>query len=190
MPTPQVTYIAEKNLLIRRGLELLLREQGLPISDTLQNASAVLLDWSYKDTRPLLSQARSRNLLSVVFARPMTPGLATYLVNLDVSVVLGEDDDLARLAAALSEPEPLRLGPDLAGPVNEILIERGKLTALSPREVEVLGLAGDHDTEEIAYRLDISPWTVRNHIQNIMTKLEATTRTDLMDRARNLGYVD
>ena len=50
---------------------------------------------------------------------------------------------------------------------------------LTPREVEVLGMmAAGHVTPEIAARLDISVMTARNHIQNILDKLEVHSKAE------------
>jgi DNA-binding CsgD family transcriptional regulator len=53
-----------------------------------------------------------------------------------------------------------------------------KLTA---REVEVLGmLAAGHATPDIAFRLHISTVTARNHIQNILEKLEVHSKAEVV----------
>lgn len=50
---------------------------------------------------------------------------------------------------------------------------------LTPREVEVIGmLAAGHTTPEIASRLQISTLTARNHIQNILEKLEVHSKAE------------
>jgi DNA-binding NarL/FixJ family response regulator len=50
---------------------------------------------------------------------------------------------------------------------------------LTPREVEVLGmLAAGRSTPEIAERLHISALTARNHIQNILEKLEVHSKAE------------
>lgn len=50
---------------------------------------------------------------------------------------------------------------------------------LTEREVEVLGmLAAGHATPEIADRLHISTLTARNHIQNILDKLEVHSKAE------------
>ena len=50
---------------------------------------------------------------------------------------------------------------------------------LTPREVEVLGmLAGGRPTPEIAERLHISTLTARNHVQNILEKLEVHSKAE------------
>jgi DNA-binding CsgD family transcriptional regulator/PAS domain-containing protein len=50
---------------------------------------------------------------------------------------------------------------------------------LTPREVEILGmLAAGHPTPEIAERLHISVLTARNHIQNVLEKLEVHSKAE------------
>lgn len=48
---------------------------------------------------------------------------------------------------------------------------------MTPREKEIFSLLIDnHNTEDIASILNISNKTVRNHISNVMQKLEVKTR--------------
>lgn len=50
---------------------------------------------------------------------------------------------------------------------------------VTPREQEVLALIVEgFSNAEIAYRLGISQFTVKNHVSNILTKLGVATRTD------------
>lgn len=59
---------------------------------------------------------------------------------------------------------------------------------LSEREREVLSLlARDSTNAEIGAELVISPKTVRNHVSNILRKLQAIDRADAAMRARNAG---
>lgn len=54
-----------------------------------------------------------------------------------------------------------------------------RVKRLSAREVEVLGmLAAGRSTPEIAERLHIAPLTARNHIQNILEKLEVHSKSE------------
>ena len=51
--------------------------------------------------------------------------------------------------------------------------------ALSPREREVLGLLGEGcSNQEIAHQLVIEYGTVKNHVHNILRKLESNNRTE------------
>jgi DNA-binding NarL/FixJ family response regulator len=59
---------------------------------------------------------------------------------------------------------------------------------LTEREHEVLRLlAGGADTATVARRLAVSGKTVRNHVSNIVTKLQVTDRSAAILRARDAG---
>jgi len=59
---------------------------------------------------------------------------------------------------------------------------------LSDREREVLDLiAQGHKNPHIAKRLYLSPKTVRNHVSNILSKLQVADRTQAIIRAREAG---
>jgi LuxR family maltose regulon positive regulatory protein len=64
------------------------------------------------------------------------------------------------------------------------------LEPLSERELEVLQLLVTHlSSTEIAERLYITPNTVRYHIKNIYGKLDVHSRSDAVQRARELGLL-
>jgi DNA-binding NarL/FixJ family response regulator len=55
----------------------------------------------------------------------------------------------------------------------------------TPRELEVLGAIGDGFTNKmIARRLDISPHTVKFHVESLLRKLGARTRAEAVAKAR------
>lgn len=59
---------------------------------------------------------------------------------------------------------------------------------LTDREREVLDLvARGHDNLVIARRLALSPKTVRNHLSNVLTKIQAVDRAQAIVRAREAG---
>ncbi len=61
---------------------------------------------------------------------------------------------------------------------------------LTPREMEVLRLLAEGlSNRAIAHRLDISEHTVKFHVNAIMTKLDAQSRTDAVVRATRLGLI-
>ncbi len=69
-------------------------------------------------------------------------------------------------------------------------LERARLQDLTPREREILVLlAGGARTSEIARRLVISEKTVKTHIQNILRKLEVTSRLEAAAIAVRAGFV-
>jgi DNA-binding NarL/FixJ family response regulator len=72
----------------------------------------------------------------------------------------------AKLVARLREDDARRSG------------DGSPLAFLSVRELEVLGLlASGRANDDIAHQLNISPFTVRNHISNLLRKLEVDNRT-------------
>jgi DNA-binding NarL/FixJ family response regulator len=61
-------------------------------------------------------------------------------------------------------------------------------TRLTPRERKVVSLIGmGNETDEIARRLFIAPATVRTHVRNAMSKVDAHTRAQLVARVYGNG---
>jgi two-component system response regulator FixJ len=84
----------------------------------------------------------------------------------------GDDTLLAAIQAALARRD--QAGAQ-AGQVRE------RLNALTPREREVLdGLMAGHPNKTIAYDLGLSPRTVEVHRANVMTKMGASSFSELV----------
>lgn len=65
---------------------------------------------------------------------------------------------------------------------------RDAFPSLTEREREVLDLmARGYDNRRIARELFLSDKTVRNHVSNVLSKLEVESRSEAMIRARNAG---
>ncbi|HMQ33870.1 MAG TPA: LuxR C-terminal-related transcriptional regulator [Chloroflexaceae bacterium] len=121
-----------------------------------------------------------RELLAARLAGPEPPGDA-------------ERASIGRLLAAFpSEPNvgavaskaPVR--PAALGPQPSALIEPP-----TPRELEVLGWIGEGlRNEEIAEQLVVGLATVKKHINNLYAKLEVSSRTQALKRARELGLIE
>jgi len=61
---------------------------------------------------------------------------------------------------------------------------------ISPRELMVLSeIAAGRSNKEIARVLKVSPNTVKTHTSRLFEKLEASRRTDAVNKARELGIV-
>jgi DNA-binding NarL/FixJ family response regulator len=62
--------------------------------------------------------------------------------------------------------------------------------ALTPRELQVLQLLAEGASNKaIARRLGVTPHTAKFHVASIVTKLDATGRTDAVARAMRLGLL-
>ncbi len=61
---------------------------------------------------------------------------------------------------------------------------------LTPRELDVLALIAEgYSNQEIADRLFVSLNTVKTHISNLLSKLDAERRTQAIQKAKTLGLI-
>lgn len=85
--------------------------------------------------------------------------------------------------SARHESHPAGTGSAVAPPRPALVAVRespdARARKLTPREVEILGmLAAGHQAPQIAERLNISRLTARNHVQNILDKLEVHSKAE------------
>jgi LuxR family maltose regulon positive regulatory protein len=93
---------------------------------------------------------------------------------------------VAKLLAATGSPAPQTSAP----PANQPSPAAAEVEPLSNREVEVLRLlAAGCSNQEIADALVISVNTVKAHINRLYAKLDAHTRLEAVERARQLGWL-
>jgi len=82
-----------------------------------------------------------------------------------------------------TEPAPVTAAPR---PTASALVE-----PLSARELEVLRLLDSGlSNQEIAFKLNVAPSTVKTHINNLYGKIGAQNRVQALNRARQLGLLD
>jgi len=89
-----------------------------------------------------------------------------------------------QILAAVHGQTPL--DPRAAGIVTDILLQQKPSSEqLSPREMEVLQLiSGDLTNQEISTKLYISVNTVKQHVKQILSKLDARNRVEAVLKAR------
>lgn len=61
---------------------------------------------------------------------------------------------------------------------------------LTVREIEVLSLLNFAPIEKVAKKLSISLGTLRNHVYNILKKMQARSQIEALDIARRVGLID
>jgi two-component system nitrate/nitrite response regulator NarL len=145
----------------RTSLESLaeLRETGLPTVALLPDESYTAEAWTAGARGLLLRNTDTEKLQAALLA--VSQGLVAL------------DPALAAAALPFPETEPPRLAE-----------------ALTPRELEVLQLLAEGlPNKAIARRLDISDHTVKFHVNAILSKLGAQSRTDAVVRATRLGLI-
>jgi DNA-binding NarL/FixJ family response regulator len=115
----------------------------------------------------------------VEIARALAAGAKGYLLK---NMVRKELLDVIRLVHA----GKTRVSPA----ASEQIAEHFGDDLLSPREVEVLHLAATgHRNKQIAYKLNITEETVKFHIKNILSKLDANDRTHAVTIAIKRGII-
>jgi DNA-binding NarL/FixJ family response regulator len=207
MPSePLEVIVVEDHLAMRRGIELLLRGEGLRVTGVASQVG---------EARALLQRRRHDvALIDVHLGQESAVGLVEERLRHDpgAAIVLytGYTEPLSGLAEAVragargfvlkSSPaarliEALRsvaagghyVDPDLAAQLSGDA-ELSRLAVLSPREREILGLLAEGlNGQAIADLLFLSPETVRTHVRNAITKLGAKTRVQavaMMVRSR------
>ena len=120
-------------------------------------------------------------------------GARGYLLkNLEAAELRGMLEAVRRGEAAITPAIAARILTELARPAEpvEARVAAGP-DALTERELDVLRLvvAGDRNTE-IAAGLGISENTVKFHLRNILDKLHAHSRTEVVARAVREGLVE
>lgn len=97
--------------------------------------------------------------------------------------------ELTRVIRLIARGESF-IQSSVAGKYLRLLTQRPAESAepLTPRELEVLsGLARGDSNKRIAANLGIAESTVKNHVNNILAKLQVRNRTEAALRARELG---
>lgn len=112
------------------------------------------------------------------------------LKNVPVSQLLNNIRGLERGEAAISRTMTTRLLNKIADTKPLLTLSPAEVTHLTERELEILReLDTGASNREIASRLVISERTVKNHVSNILSKLNLKNRREAAHYARNQGLV-
>lgn len=199
--------IAEDDALLREGLALLLRAEGLDVVATAGDPAGLLAavaehrpDVAIVDVR-MPPTHTDEGIVAAVEARRRQPGLAVLVLSAYVEEAFATDL-LAHGSAGLGYLLKERVGrveefldalrrvagggaaidPDVVAQLFARTRSDGRLDRLSPREREVLALMAEGlGNTAIATRLFVTEGAVHKHIRSIFAKLDLAP-TDLADR--------
>ena len=210
MTTPlddiRVLVVADDHL-ARAGLAALLAEQpGCSVvgqvdgaqyvasAPDLYRADAIVWDlgWDAADTLELLADLADSDPPAVVLMADQAHASGAW--DAGARGVLPRDADTSTLMSALvavahglavAGPELTPLPPKADGDA-----PRPPQAEVTPRELEVLNLMAEGlPNKTIAMRLDISEHTVKFHVNSVLGKLGAHSRTEAVTRATRLGLI-
>ena len=163
----------------------------------------VLLDWDRDEDETL-----SEQLLALGIEIDQLPAyailcdslnLASLALRLGVRAILPrtatKSEIIAAIVAAANglvvlHPDALETLNSTSLPSNPRTLPTSPLQALTPREIEVLGmLAEGMGNKTIARQLGISEHTVKFHVASILHKLNASSRTEAVTLGARLGLI-
>ncbi|HWM07933.1 MAG TPA: response regulator transcription factor [Solirubrobacteraceae bacterium] len=199
--------LIEDHQALREGLELLLGRHGVHVVGTAGTAAEgrelierLEPDVSLVDIR--LGEESGIDLTRAVLDADASRRVVLYTGSSDVALLVSGLDSGAR-GYALKEGTPSELtgaletvvrGGTYVDPrLRPALLSRQttqRLPSLSKREREIMDLLSQGLTgEDVAERLFLSSETVKTHIRNAMSKLEAHTRVHAVAIALREGYI-
>jgi DNA-binding NarL/FixJ family response regulator len=204
---PMRLVLIEDHQALREGLELLLGRHGVEVVGTAGTADEgrelierLEPDVSLVDIR--LGEDSGIDLTRHVLDVDSTRRVVLYTGSSDVELLISGLDSGAR-GYALKEGTPSELtgaletvagGGTYVDPrLRPALLSRQttqRMPSLSKREREIMDLLSQGLTgEDVAERLFLSSETVKTHIRNAMSKLEAHTRVHAVAIALREGYI-
>ncbi len=187
--------VVTNSALLRAGLESVVELAGS--AENLQaaaglEADVIVVDWTEEQAQELIDFAAESAPLIVLAADPQPPWLGEAL-RAGVRGVLPRDASIPEIAAAIEaaaaglvvlHPESV----DAAAVRTPASVAQGE--PLSPREVEVLRLVAEGSSNKsIAWALKISEHTVKFHINSILSKMRAGSRTEAVMLGLRRGLI-
>lgn len=205
-PKPPIrVLIVDDHPVVRAGLASLLRRQaGLKLTGAAHSGEEAMellkrspADVMLLDLRmPTINGIHLLNLLKEHEDRPRAIILSSYEYEEEIyqAVKAGARGYLSKNAAreeiVAAIEEVVGGGTYFPARILEWIEEREARSSLSAREIEILEMVSRGLTnKEIALALDISHYTVRNHINHITAKLQVADRTEAATVALRQGII-
>jgi two-component system response regulator FixJ len=203
MPAEAIVHIIDDDDAVRDSLAFLLTSSGIR-AETHASAAVFLEHFAAASIGCIVTDIRMPDISGIDLLRQVKerdPALPVIVITGHGDVPLAVEamklgaadflekpfDDDALLAAIRSALDRDRERDEQEERLAEF---RNRLASLSTREREVLeGLVAGHPNKIIAYDLGISPRTVEVYRANVMTKMKASTLSDLVRIALVTGFV-
>jgi len=164
-------------------------------AENLQDAAAlhadlIVVDWDQETAQELIEFLSDSPPVIVLAADPQPPWLSEAL-RAGVRGLLPRDASTAEIAAAIDAAAAglIVLHPEAVDTtVRTTAVAQGE--PLSPREIEVLRLVAEGSSNKaIAWKLSISEHTVKFHLNSILSKMRAGSRTEAVMLGLRRGLI-
>ena len=214
-PAPLRVAIVDDHPMYRMGLAVAIAEMaGIEVAGEAESAAVVadrvastrpdlvLLDVRLGDesglevNRWLTSHHPRVKVIMLTMSEDHDTALTALRDGASGYLVKGADPDRLEHALRTAAAGDVVLDHDMAQAVTELAVARRRAPAgrpfaeLTEREYDILDLVAQGlDNQTIARRLVLSPKTVRNHVSNVLTKLNVADRSHaiVLGRERGLG---
>lgn len=174
-------------LVEKYGPDLVLMDFNLPDSDSLHLAKCILGMHPHVSIVFLTESADDESMIAAI--RSGAKGF--LLKTLSPVKLLASLRGMQAGQAPISRTMVTRLLEEFSRSNHNSPLERIAADQLSPRELDVLReLVIGGSNREIAARLYISEYTVKNHIHSILHKLEVANRREAAKYARQYGLIE
>jgi two-component system, NarL family, response regulator YdfI len=208
--------VAADSAIARAGLESILLShpdftlvgstgtQAFSVSEQIETYApdVVLLDWDRPEDETISEQLLALGIEPEerIAIAILTDSLTwtSEALRLGVRAILPRSATASEIIAAVAAAATglVVLHPDAVETLLSIIpatartLPTSPLQALTPREIEVLGmLAEGMGNKTIARRLNISEHTVKFHVASIFSKLNASSRTEAVTLGARLGLI-
>lgn len=212
------TVIVDDHVMLRDGIISILQKQpdfevvgeAGSVTDAVETVCAVvpdlvLMDYSLPDgngleaTREILALHPGISVVlltmysedDLLFAAVRSGAKGYLLKNISAKDMLDALRQLSQGDLAMLPAEKNRILREFARMPAQRTDGQEEAPSLTDRELEVLGLIVEGSTnQEIALQLHISPHTVKNHVHNILDKLQVANRHEAAEVAVKKRLVD
>ena len=208
--------VAATDSIVRAGLESILRANPdlsvvgvasdpdtLATLITAESPDVVLMELGLQDEEPVSEKLVALSTLTevaiVLLGDTFQGDWITEALRLGVRAVLprrATAEEILQAVVAVAaglvvlHPDSIDLLLPVLSSVTQPVDEANPVQALTPREIEVLGmLAEGLGNKAIARRLRISEHTVKFHVSSIFTKLNARSRTEAVTLGARQGLI-
>ena len=192
-----VVHLIDDDEAVRRALAFLLGTAGLAVK-VYESATLFLEKFDDSQTGCIVADVRMPGMDGIQLLRRLNESKTKFPVivmtgHADVPLAVeamkcgavdfiekpfSDDVLLVAIQSALASSSP-------AGDLDQV---RARIASLTPREKEVLdGLLAGHPNKTIAFDLGLSPRTVEVHRANVMTKMAASSLSELVRMTLSAG---